>query len=99
MPPRVRDRVPVLDPELDIPGSAALVADTSVVDGARPSPADLAALLRELDQELSAVPADADTRELELAARWAMRMLNDVLRPEADTGGPVPLLAVRRRSA
>lgn len=93
MPPRVRDRVPVLDPELDIPGSAALVADTGVIDGARPSPADLAALLRELDQELSAVPADADTRELELAARWAMRMLNDVLRPEADTGGPVPLLA------
>jgi hypothetical protein len=90
-PPRIIERVAVLDRALDVPGSAQIIAALDVVDAARPAPTNLAFLLRDLENDF--VEGDAeDGRSVQLAARWAMRTLNDVL----DSGilqERVPLLA------
>lgn len=88
----VTSRVAVLAPSMSEGPGAALAAALEITDAARPSPADLVGLLEDLrDEHESAVenPGDVDK-----AAKWAMRTLNDVLvGAETEEIGPVPLLA------
>ena len=100
-PPRIAERVDVLDPSLDVPGSASAVATLGVVDAARPAAKDLVALLRELSREPHGAHFDdADEeeiqqvgRDVQLATKWAMRILNDAIERGGSLDAPVPLLA------
>jgi hypothetical protein len=91
-PPRIVERVDVLDPALDVRGSALVVAVLGVVDAARPAPENLVVLLRDLRRTFEE-PSTGDSRDLQLAARWAMRTLNDSIESGHLVEGPVPLLA------
>jgi len=92
-PRAVSKHVPVIDSRM-FEGSGLNFATTlGVVDAARPGTTDLCALLRDLRTDFEA--ERDDTREIQSAARWAMRALNDVLTnegAEADLSD-VPLLA------
>ncbi len=92
-PPRIVERIDVLDPGLDVPGSAPVVASLGVVDAARPAPENLVVLLRDLQQTFEEASGGDDSRDLQLAARWAMRTLNDSIESGGSIEGPVPLLA------
>ena len=98
-PRLVAKRVPVLDPRmLDGPG-LRLAVSLGVTDGARPEPTDLCTLLDSLRDEYAA--SGETGREVHIAARWAMRTLNDVLldHPAEPLPGDVPLLARYRGEA
>lgn len=100
LPRRVRDWLPLLDSTLDSRALLQAWADLDVVDGARPHPADLAALLRTLAAEWESNRTEADEASVVPdIARWAMRQLNDALTRMASandpsTIDPVPLLAM-----
>lgn len=96
IPRRVAALVPALPPDLDLPQTTAMCAAIGIVDGARPSSADLTRLLRNLARQFenNTPPGDPDLLD---AARWAIGRLNDAL--ERDPLTPedqrdVPLLAV-----
>jgi hypothetical protein len=91
-PSGVAERVAVLDPQLDAPRSSALIAALDLVDAARPKPVDLIGLLTSLEEELKESEASEGRRPMYLAARWAMRSLNDAIQL-GTSYGPVPLLA------
>lgn len=92
-PPRIIERIAVIDPALDVSGSAPVVAALGVVDAARPAPEDLVVLLQDLKRSFDQAASDDDGRALQLAARWAMRTLNDSIETGGSVTGPVPLLA------
>ena len=107
-PPRIAERVDVLDPSLDVPGSAAVIAALSVVDAARPAAHDLVSLLKDLSNEPDSTHFESSDegdssddegqevgRDLQLAAKWAMRTLNDAIERGGSLDEPVPLLARR----
>ena len=94
-PSGVAERVAVLDPQLDSAESAALIAALDLVDAARPKPVDLIDLLTSLEGELNESDTDEGRRPMHLAARWAMRSLNDAIQPGTSYGS-VPLLARHR---
>lgn len=92
LPLGVASRVALLDAKMLDADGIRFAAALGVVDAARPAPHDLVALLEDLAEEHGG--ADSVSREVERAARWAMRALDDSLRDGVD--GPlkaVPLLA------
>jgi hypothetical protein len=87
-----------LDPKLDVRQMVHAWIDLGVVDCARPRPADLVTLLRDLRHEWERGPSVPGHAEIPDVARWAMRQLNDALahganRGEDNLSQPVPLLA------
>ncbi len=92
-PKWVAKRVPLIDARMLDGAGLGLAIALHVADAARPEPTDLCALLDDLRVEYET--AGEATRELHIAARWAMRTLNDVLgdRTEQPDLGEVPLLA------
>lgn len=92
-PKWVARRVPRLDQRLLGGPGLQLAMILGVTDAARPEPEDLRALLEDLRTEYER--SGEATKEIHIAARWAMRTLNDVLMDEpkgAQIRG-VPLLA------
>lgn len=70
-------RVPAMDRRLLDGAGLRLAVSLGVVDGARPEPHDLCTLLDVLQDEYES--STESSREIQVAARWAMRTLNDVL--------------------
>ncbi|HHN74472.1 MAG TPA: DUF3883 domain-containing protein [Acidobacteria bacterium] len=96
MPRRVAALLPALPPDLDVPQTVAMCADIGIVDGARPSAADLTRLLRDLAEQFEerTPPGDPDLLD---TARWAIGRLNDALERDSlalENQPEVPLLAV-----
>ncbi len=92
-PPRIIERIAVIDPALDVRSSAPLLGALGVVDAARPIPGSVVALLRDIATEFPSVADHQDQRSFLLAARWAMRTLNDVLTQGETLEPNIPLLA------
>jgi hypothetical protein len=99
LPRRAQDWLPLHDPTLDVRAFLHAWTDLDVVDGARPQPPDLTALLRTLAAEWEATGTSPEEHSVVPAlARWAMRQLNDALirSPGAHDGFDrerIPLLA------
>ena len=96
IPRRVAERVPVLNPSLDCTWASALCSDLGVVDAARPKASHLVELLRDLAKEWETIPEmGTEAGDVIVAARWAMRTLNDILPndPTPLESVEVPLLA------
>ncbi|WP_149204884.1 DUF3883 domain-containing protein [Actinotalea subterranea] len=96
-PRRIKERIPRISEAMyRMRGGTAMASALNLIDAARPTVDDLLALL-------DSVAAEADesggtNHEIELAARWVQRTLNDVL-PDAIAPKPEPetvrLLATR----
>ena len=95
-PRRIRERIPRISEAMyGVKGGAALAAALNLTDAGRPKVKDLLVLLESVAAEADAA-AGATNREIDLAARWAQRTLDDVLDTEPDphpTPGNVRLLA------
>jgi len=96
-PRRIKERIPRISEAMyRMRGGTAMASALELTDAARPTADDLLALLDSVASE--ADEAGDSNHELELAARWVQRTLNDVLsdpltpHPEPDT---VRLLATR----
>jgi len=89
----VARRVPLLDARMLEGAGIRLATALAVTDAARPEPADLCLLLKQLRDENEA--SGGTVKEIHTAARWAMRTLNDVLVDQSDSTvlEGVPLLA------
>ncbi|GAB1641457.1 sacsin N-terminal ATP-binding-like domain-containing protein [Krasilnikovia sp. MM14-A1259] len=78
---RILERVPRISaPMLSMKGGMALANALGVTDASRPAVADLLTLLADIADESDRL--GETNREIELAARWAVRALHDVLADE-----------------
>ena len=86
-PKWVTRRTPSVEPWMTQGSGLTLATALEIVDAARPSPGDLVRLLERLHNEYE--EEREQSRELLVAARWAMRALNDALadEPDADVKG------------
>ena len=89
-PKWVLRRIALVDDRLTEGPGSVLAVQLGIADAARPAPSDLAVLLAELAEEFET--ASGPTKEIQTAARWAMRTLNDSLTDEHGLE-EVPLLA------
>jgi|GEM_PF-1534927 len=96
-PLRIQERIPRIGESMyETRGGAGLAKALGLTDAGRPRVLDLLALLESIAKE--AKEAGQTNREIDLAARWVQRTLNDVLREDQEPHqlpGSVELLAIR----
>ncbi|BCW78325.1 DUF3883 domain-containing protein [Arthrobacter sp. NicSoilC5] len=82
-PRRIQQRIPRISEAMyQTHGGAGLAAALRLTDAGRPGVADLLTLLEGIAEEANA--AGRTNREIDQAARWVQRTLNDVLRDEPE---------------
>lgn len=82
-PRRIKERIPRISEDMyKMHGGAAMSSALNLTDAGRPKVGDLLSLLQSVADE--AEEAGGTTREIELAARYVQRTLNDVLVDEAE---------------
>ncbi|MGW8645624.1 sacsin N-terminal ATP-binding-like domain-containing protein [Micromonospora chalcea] len=82
-PGRIKDRIPrIAETMYEMRGGAALVAALGLTDAGRPKVKDLLALLHSIAAEADELDDTDTNREIELAARYVQRTLDDVLGDE-----------------
>lgn len=85
-PRRIQERIPRISTAMyEVRGGAGLASSLGLIDAGRLRALDLLRLLQEISDEASEV--GATSREIDQAARWIQRTLNDVL---SDTSVPHP---------
>ncbi|UQA61387.1 sacsin N-terminal ATP-binding-like domain-containing protein [Polyangium aurulentum] len=96
VPRKIVARLPVLSPALEHAGGYLLGTPLGMVDSARASAEQVMGMLHLLARDAER-QADAMTDDAILAARWAMRRLNDALEDASPLGAgeASPLLVVR----
>lgn len=87
MPKRILERIPRISaPMFKMKGGMALSNALGVTDASRPAVADLLTLLADIADESDRL--GQTNREIDLAARWAVRALDDVLTDETPHPDP-----------
>jgi hypothetical protein len=87
MPKRILERIPRISaPMLKVKGGMALSNVLGVTDASRPAVADLLTLLADIAEESDRL--GQTNREIDLAARWVVRALDDVLTDEPPHPNP-----------
>jgi hypothetical protein len=82
-PRRIQERIPRISEAMyQTRGGVALASALNLADAGRPRVTDLLALLESIADEAEA--AGGNNREIDQAARWVQRTLNDVLRDGAE---------------
>jgi hypothetical protein len=83
IPRRIQERIPRISEAMyQTHGGVALASALNLTDAGRPHVTDLLALLESIAEETDA--AGSTNREIDQAARWVQRTLNDVLRDDDD---------------
>ncbi|MDP3968990.1 MAG: DUF3883 domain-containing protein [Nocardioides sp.] len=99
-PPRIRERIPrISDAMYRTRGGSALATGLGLIEAGRPGVDDLLRLLESVAGEADA--RGSSNREIDLAARWVLRTIDDVLPPGSDPHpdpGNVRVLASDRGS-
>ncbi|BCY13458.1 sacsin N-terminal ATP-binding-like domain-containing protein [Actinoplanes sp. L3-i22] len=95
LPRRIRERIPRIHHEMrQMKGGVAVASALHVTDAGRPRADDLLALLSGLAEE--ADDLGRVTRDVELAARWVQRTLDDVLIDETPHADPASVRVLAR---
>lgn len=82
-PPRIRERIPRISEAMyRTRGGSALATGLGLIEAGRPGVDDLLRVLASVTEEADRL--GSSNREIDLAARWVLRTIDDVLPPGAD---------------